>query len=283
MIEKRNNVIGHNIVDKEGLRYVFFIMKYLTQAQYDGFQKDGFLVIDDFLSGQEVQSAISGIEREKTAAAAAPASADSGFHLEKAGDNSFDANAAVKEPGMFRKIQGAVRVPELKDIFTSSKMVECMNDLMTSDDVYYHSSKVMFKPANGGAAKPWHQDAAYWRQFEPRQITIWIALNDSTEENGCIWVVPASHKLGLIPHVKEEPQVEESESLVDWSKKIAVPVKAGGLLIFHSLVLHMSHKNLSDKSRWAIICDYDSLPNPAVDSSAAPFVDDKGIWKLSAA
>ncbi len=254
-------------------------MKYLTQDQYDRFQEEGILVINDFLTPSELSGAIEGIERECLARKEMTTDAE-GFQYERQGEASGDPEAKIKAGGMLRKITGAMRIPELKEIFTSAKMVHCIEDLMDSD-VYYHSSKVMFKPAFGGAAKPWHQDAAYWRQFEPRQITTWIALDDSTEENGCIWAIPGSHKLGLIPHVGRELQIEESR--IDLKRAVPIPVKPGGLLLFHSLALHMSKKNLSDKRRCAIICDYDSLPNPMLDSYVADFADKNGVWKLSAA
>src|SRR5690606_5264195 len=87
---------------------------------------------------------------------------------------------------------------------------------------------------------------------------------DADEANGCVWAIPGSHRLGLIPHVGRELQVENSR--IDVAQARPVPVRAGGLLIFHSLTLHMSHRNTSDRDRWAIICDYDSLPNPPIDA-----------------
>ncbi len=237
-------------------------MKHLSSEQLKQYREDGYMVIPDFLSQDEVRRTQDGIQKvilkRKN-----QTSDQGGFNLEKVGDENFNAAAKAKEAGLFRKIQGAaLYVPEIRDIFTGKKTLDVMEDLM-GPDLYYHSSKVMFKPANGGAPKPWHQDAAYWRQYDPRQITIWIALDDATEENGCVWAIPGSHKLGHIPHVHQELQVEESR--IDLKKAIPVPVKSGGLLIFDSLVLHMSKKNTSDKNRCAIICDYDSLPNPAID------------------
>lgn len=256
-------------------------MKFLTKQQYDQFSTLGYLVINDFLSADEVRKTMCGIERVCSGRASMASDAD-GFNLEKV-DDDISSDAPAKKSGMFRKIQGAVfHVPEVRAIFASEKILNCMEDLMGTP-IYYHSSKVMFKPANGGAAKPWHQDAAYWKQFEPRQITVWIALDDATEENGCVWAIPRSHKLGLIPHVSKELQVEESR--IDLSKAAPVPVRSGGLLIFHSLVLHMSKKNLSDKNRCAIICDYDCLPNPAQDRRYGEHLDvfdAEGRWLLRA-
>lgn len=253
-------------------------MKYLTPEQYERFQQDGYLVIDDFLTPEETARTRNGIDKVCREHADMTRDAD-GFNLEKAGGNSAGSIGEAIKPGMFRKIQGAVsHIPEVADVFTGEKMLDCMEDLM-GPNIYYHSSKVMFKPP-GGSAKPWHQDAAYWRQFDPNQITVWIAMDNATEENGCIWAVPGSHKLGHIPHVKAELQVEESR--IDLNDAVPVPVPAGGLLIFHSLVLHMSAKNESDKTRWAIICDYDCLPNGAHDLRGAtpPGLREDKVWPL---
>lgn len=237
-------------------------MNHLSPSQRERYDQDGFLVIDSFLSPDEVASVRAGLAR--ACASVSGATQDRrGFNFEKVGDAHLDQKAAVKRPGMLRKIQGAIfEVEEIRRVFCEGRMLDIMEDLL-GPELYYHSSKAMLKPAHGGAPKPWHQDAAYWASYEAKQITVWIAIDDADETNGCVWAIPGSHKLGLIPHVAQELQVEESR--IDLAKAQPVPVKSGGLLIFHSLVLHMSHRNDSDRNRWAIICDYDSNPNPSVD------------------
>ena len=235
-------------------------MKYLTPEQLERFQQDGYLVIQDFLSPEEVEHIRAAIARVSGQVANMEHDTP-GFNFERQNGAGVFEDAAIRK-GVLRKIQGAVfYVAEVADVFTGDTMLDCMEDLM-GPNIYYHSSKVMFKPP-GGVAKPWHQDAAYWREYASNQITVWIAIDDASEENGCVWAIPGSHKLGLIPHVKKELQVEDSQ--IDLRQAAPVPVPAGGLLIFHSLVLHMSQKNESDKTRWAIICDYDCLPNPLID------------------
>jgi ectoine hydroxylase-related dioxygenase (phytanoyl-CoA dioxygenase family) len=254
-------------------------LNYLTPEQLERFQHDGFLVIEDFLTSEEIARTRYGIVRVSDEAAELEHDTP-GFNFEKQNGASAFEDVAIRK-GVLRKIQGAVfYVPEVAEVFTGDKMLSCMEDLM-GPDIYYHSSKVMFKPP-GGVAKPWHQDAAYWREYASNQITVWIAIDDATQENGCVWAIPGSHKLGLIPHVKKELQVEDS--MIDLKHAIPVRVPAGGLLIFHSLVLHMSEKNESDKTRWAIICDYDCLPNPAIDAhETAPHLPDameERVWPL---
>jgi phytanoyl-CoA hydroxylase len=259
-------------------------MKFLTDEQLERFQHDGYLVIENFLSPEEVERTKADIQRVSDEVADLDGDMQ-GFNFERQDGAVFNSDTPIRK-GVLRKIQGAVFfVPEVQNVFTSEKMLDCMEDLMGAGKnyrgIYYHSSKVMFKPP-GGVAKPWHQDAAYWRQFDPNQITVWIAIDDSSEENGCVWAIPGSHKLGHIPHVKAELQVEDSQ--IDLEKAVPVPVPPGGMLIFHSLVLHKSDKNHSDKMRRAIICDYDCLPNPATDvgrgGQRPESIQENNVWPL---
>ena len=261
-------------------------MKYLNTEQIEQFGRDGYLVIENFLSTEETARVKSDIARVSDEVAHLEKDVR-GFNFERADGGSYADSQEIRK-GVLRKIQGAVyHVGEVKNVFTGDKMLDCMEDLMGAHEsyqgIYYHSSKVMFKPPQG-VAKPWHQDAAYWRDYASNQITVWIAIDDASEENGCVWAIPGSHKNGIIPHIKQELQVEESR--IDLSKAVPVPVPAGGLLIFHSLVLHMSQKNESDKSRWAIICDYDCLPNPAIDVhdvEKPSEMDENNVWPLRVA
>ncbi len=255
-------------------------MKYLSRDHIERFDRDGYLVIDGFLDAAEVARVEAGVAR--VAGAAVDLVRDrGGFNLEKVGDASLDAQAPAKRAGMLRKIQGAVfAVPEVREVFTGARMLDCMEDLM-GPSIHYHSSKVMFKAARGGAPKPWHQDAAYWTQFASKQITVWIAIHDADVANGCVWAIPGSHRLGLIPHAEVELQVREAQ--IDVARAAPVPVKRGGLLIFHSLVLHMSKRNESDRDRWCIICDYDPEPNATIDQRdglASEGPDEQGVWTL---
>lgn len=257
-------------------------MKCLTAGQLKQYATDGYLVIEDFLSAKEVAHVQAEIARVSEEVQNSEGDFR-GFNFERADGASYTQSQTIRK-GVLRKIQGAVfHVPALLDVFAGERILDFMEDLM-GENIYYHSSKVMFKHP-GGIAKPWHQDAAYWREYASNQITVWIAIDSATEDNGCVWAIPGSHKAGLIPHIKTELEVEESR--IDLTKAIPVPVPAGGLLIFHSLVLHMSEKNESDKTRWAIICDYDCLPNPAVDvidDSVRPAaMDDRKVWPLRAA
>ena len=113
-------------------------------------------------------------------------------------------------------------------------------------------STLMLKPAHYGSAHAFHQDSAYWPMDPPSLITVSIALEDATPENGCIKVIPGSHQgnlqaWGHIAQDQHAPLTERND--VDLSGQIDVPLKAGSAVLFHSKLVHGSGANTTDTSR----------------------------------
>ncbi|MBV9852740.1 MAG: phytanoyl-CoA dioxygenase family protein, partial [Armatimonadetes bacterium] len=86
-------------------------------------------------------------------------------------------------------------------------------------------------------------------------LTLWLALNDATPENGCISVLPGSHKRGLVEH-RPSPIGLVCHSSDDPDQGVRVPVKAGSMAVFQSLTMHKSGPNVSDSPRKAYVIQY---------------------------
>lgn len=115
------------------------------------------------------------------------------------------------------------------------------------------------QPGSPGQAA--HQDYYYIRN-NPNTLTgVWVAMEYTDPENGCLYVIPGSHKLGLLPHGKVK-NVEEHEAWtdetegVDLSQEIPVVLEAGDILIFDNLLIHSSTKNRSNRWRRSYVCHY---------------------------
>ena len=67
-------------------------------------------------------------------------------------------------------------------------------------DIVFWTAALFCKPGGDGRAIPWHQDGVYWPLRPPATVTLWVALDDSRIENGCLRYVPGSHMLGLLRH-----------------------------------------------------------------------------------
>jgi phytanoyl-CoA hydroxylase len=117
----------------------------------------------------------------------------------------------------------------------------------------------LVKPAHVGSEKPWHQDLAYfdWHPAE-KVIGVWIALDAATVENGCMFVLPGSHTTGPVAHIHlRDCQIPDER--VGIENSVAVPLRPGGALFFHSLLYHGTPPNDSPSSRRALQFHYAGL------------------------
>lgn len=107
----------------------------------------------------------------------------------------------------------------------------------------------------------WHQDERYIPTRDRSLIGAWIALDDATKENGCLWVLPGSHQSGYLypTHDHKKPEefdwADESFGFED-SGEIAVEVKSGSVVFFNGYLLHRSKRNRSSRYRRALVNHY---------------------------
>jgi ectoine hydroxylase-related dioxygenase (phytanoyl-CoA dioxygenase family) len=137
------------------------------------------------------------------------------------------------------------------------RILNIVEDLLGPNIQLYYSM-LMMKPPREGFEAPWHQDFAFFVHNRADLLACQLYIDDSTLENGCIRVMPGSHKLGLINHFKDgrfTGIVQGDTSAFD-AGEVIVPVKAGGMVIWHSLTLHRSYPNRSPHPRRAIVFEY---------------------------
>lgn len=112
------------------------------------------------------------------------------------------------------------------------------------------------KPAKIGKPTPPHQDGYYFMLNPSQAVTMWLALEEADESNGCVRYIPGSHKGPMRAHGKTAT-LGFSQGIVDYGDadravEIPFPAKAGDLLIHHSLTVHRADGNPSDRSRRAM-------------------------------
>ncbi len=112
------------------------------------------------------------------------------------------------------------------------------------------------------SATAWHQDQGVSRPEADgtQMITVWVAITDADEANGCLTLVPGSHRAGLMEHCPAD-NVSIPDSLRG-GDPLAVPVPAGGALFMHRLTQHASLPNTSDRIRWSFDLRYQPTGQP---------------------
>ena len=113
------------------------------------------------------------------------------------------------------------------------------------------------KPAGKGTVLPWHQDR--WNNLDRDPlVTIWTAMDPSTPENGCVEIVPGSHRLGVVnPENGSGFMTEENAALhCSDDKSILLELEAGEVALLHNWVMHRSGVNESNIARRAFSTCY---------------------------
>ncbi|MDJ0894352.1 MAG: phytanoyl-CoA dioxygenase family protein [Alphaproteobacteria bacterium] len=150
----------------------------------------------------------------------------------------------------------------------SERVVDTMEDLLGGEVYHYHSKLTAKEPHRGGAWE-WHQDYGYWYNngcLFPDMASVMIALDRSTQDNGCLQVLRGSHRMGRIDHgLLDGQQVGADLARVAEALKVLERVHAelepGDGLFFHCNTLHRSDQNRSPERRWTMICCYNAARN----------------------
>jgi Phytanoyl-CoA dioxygenase (PhyH) len=136
----------------------------------------------------------------------------------------------------------------------------------------------IFKPVHKGGPTPWHQDEAFREPgFEYDEISIWIALTESTIENGAMQYIPRSHRLGVLPHRLNGGATEANtiECYAGFDPKSAAirPIPAGAMIIHHGRTVHGSAGNKTNTPRLAYILQYSTPVRISKEIRDAPWLE----------
>ncbi len=163
--------------------------------------------------------------------------------------------------------------PQLFEWLTNDRVLDIIEDLI-GEDIVLFSSHFICKPAGSGKRVPWHEDSSYWSHYnmDPMEvITLWLAIDDSSPENGCMQVIPGSH---LTPDSQYHDLSSDDHSVFgteintdqfDESTAVNCVLKANQASFHHGKMIHGSHANTSSKRRCGYTMrympSYCSIPN----------------------
>jgi hypothetical protein len=146
----------------------------------------------------------------------------------------------------------------LWELALSPRLLDAAEDLI-GPELIIDSTLLLCKYPGDSAFAPWHQDGIHSGWYKTPSVSAWIALADSTSANGCMRVIPGSHRGGRLVH--EEVAREDSlfgpgpeiEVEVDASQAVDVTLTAGEASFHHSSIVHGSPPNRSEQRRICLI------------------------------
>ncbi|MDP6117489.1 MAG: phytanoyl-CoA dioxygenase family protein [Planctomycetota bacterium] len=142
----------------------------------------------------------------------------------------------------------------------------------------------------GFQGQAWHQDEIYIPTRDRSLIGAWIALDDATTENGCLWVIPGSHKTGMLYPQREHNNNDEFDFTLesygfDESDEVPVEVKTGSSVFFNGYLLHRSRKNRGNTTRRVLVNHYCNawslLPWQLKEGERASTADHRAVIQVS--
>lgn len=217
----------------------------ITEEQREELEEKGFTLLENLFTRAEMDELAEHIEALQKRHEEAIRASGGTEGISRADEITFTAFLAEQDDF----IKGFCQRPEFISITTQLLGGEV--------DLYWNQS--VFKHPEGEKQFPWHQDDGYTPVDPSPYLTLWLALNDATPENGCISVLPGSHKKGLLPH-ESTPIGLACHSLDDPDQGVQVPVKVGSLAVFWSRTVHKSGANTSKGPRKAYIIQYSQFP-----------------------
>ncbi|MES2462728.1 MAG: phytanoyl-CoA dioxygenase family protein [Armatimonadota bacterium] len=223
---------------------------FLTNQSTADYARDGYVLVPDLFSSKEIQALLRDVEQGDRVAAATR--------------GNEDASGKKAKLAIWHELGDDVWAAAS----TNPRVVNNTRILMAEEIAFFHG-KVMLKEAGQGGAWEWHQDYGYWYKqgfVFPRMISVFVALDAATKENGCLQVLKGSHLLGRLEHVIVGSQTGADPSKIDeltgLFEKVYVEMEPGTALFFHSNLLHASDLNTSTRHRRSFIMCYNALGNP---------------------
>jgi ectoine hydroxylase-related dioxygenase (phytanoyl-CoA dioxygenase family) len=170
---------------------------------------------------------------------------------------SFDPNKSWLQNSLLVNIHH--QAPAVRDYYFEGPLVEVASQII-GPNVKGATSQLTFKMKGNTNPFGWHQDNGYGELEPYNAITTLTALDDTDRGNGCLWLIPGSHKQGQIK-VKQDKEQKKSQSeiIVEADDDLAIPMemKAGDALIFNCWMLHKSDGNYStDRDRRILFLRY---------------------------
>lgn len=129
-------------------------------------------------------------------------------------------------------------------------------------DIAIWNSSFFAKPARGGRKTPWHQDGQYWAMRPIATCSVWMAIDDSTKENGCLRVIRGSHREKKLRRhkINNSPDLSLNQELppaeFDETRAVDLEMEAGQISLHDVFLVHGSEANHSERPRRGMTLRY---------------------------
>lgn len=220
----------------------------LTQAQIDEYDNRGFLAVENVLTPTEVQElrdvTDDFVDKSRAFTEHTPV-----FDLE--------SDHTAESPKLRRLVNPASNHEVYDRTLRHNDILDIVSQLVKTEAVRTNGNKLNMKASDLGSPVEWHQDWAFYPHTNDDLLAVGVAIDDMTRENGCLLVIPESHKGKIYDHHQDGRFVGAvTEPDFDESSAEAIEIVAGGVSIHHVRTLHASMPNTSSNPRRLFLLMY---------------------------
>ena len=241
----------------------------LTQQQIERFHEEGYLVVEDLFTADDLQPLIDEIcDAIDTRARELVAQGKLSRTYDEEGFETRLTRLMEETDELYWSIgSGRLDGPGIFGLLTHPGLLDLMERLVGREIIA--SSAYRLRPKVPGffhGVVPWHQDSGYFEPFCDRGliVTVWVPLVDATPERGCLQVMPRVHHGEVARHINrpELKYLEIPPEDLPAGEVVTVPVPKGGALLLTNRTPHCSAANATDVIRWSMDLRYQSADLP---------------------
>jgi len=239
----------------------------LSDEEKRSYAEDGFFIRERVFSAAEVDELREAVEG---CAARAIAAAEAGGEEYEIDGNRYCEASGSTVQFEHRPGSGTIRVIEpfhhlherIDRLIDDPRFVNPARDLIGDERVSLFTDKLNLKRPGEGSGFRWHQDSPYWAHFFPdveRLPNLMLSLDDANEANGCLRVIPGSHRQGMLPGLEGRGVLGSlftDPGFFDESRQLPAVMAAGSMLFFSPSTVHGSEPNESTERRRALVFTY---------------------------
>ncbi|MFP6646792.1 MAG: phytanoyl-CoA dioxygenase family protein [Candidatus Latescibacterota bacterium] len=220
----------------------------LTNGQVEHYRERGYLGVEGVFSAAEVA------ELARVTDEFVDQSREFTEHTD-----AFDLEPDhTPEAPRLRRLKGPVRRHAVYDrALRNDKVLDIVSTLVGTPGIRYNGDKLNIKGAESGSPVEWHQDWSFYPHTNDDLLAVGICIDDMTEENGCLLIIPGSHKGPILDHHQDGHFIGAvTDPDFDDATAEKVELAAGGISIHHVRALHGSLPNRSPKPRRLLLFQY---------------------------
>lgn len=226
----------------------------LTDEQRASWDSEGFFVVERFADADTLEAMEATVVELARADAEGRSIAPAYVQVEERIADSTKA----PEQQLSKLFRVHREQPEFHAFCTDERLLDLVEGLLGPDLDCFLSQFIFKLP--GALGQPWHQDQWYFPFDREPQVGAWLAVSESAEDNGPLWVLPGSHRQpthDVVADTREHANFGYTEIVgVDTTGEVPVLMQPGDLLLFHSHLMHRSTDNASDRRRAAMVFHY---------------------------